>query len=271
MKTAFSCAALLLAAVAVAEEAPKEGLPQQTTQSAETLSTNSEAVVEAKGQIAETAKPLRVSIVITDGNPVSSPTTCKRNLQNRLDDELVKAGYSATPTNQAEAVVSATLRGGKLNSRGSRVVWLVTAEMEVTRAACVNVVNGQNMSEVVAKERFDAKSGDARAPSLAQKQCADRLCDDVTTFAKGALAQISEKVKVCEISVSNACKKEEVKAYSSKFSETVGKLSGVYGCKILTVEEPDPVVKAEIVYEAAAFPEGVAARLKTISELNIAP
>ena len=271
MKTAFSCAALLIAVVAVAEEVSKEEQPQAVEQAVETVATNTEVAVEVKGQITEALKPLRVSIEITDGNPISSPTTCKRNLLNRLDDELAKAGYCVVATNQSEAAVSATLRGGKLNSRGSRVVWLVTAEMEVTRAASVNLVNGQNTSEVVAKERFDAKSGDARAASLAQKQCADRLCDDVSTFAKDALAQISEKVKICEITIANACKIEDAKAYSEKLAKVVGEMTGVYGCKILAAGGVESVVKAEVVYEASAFPDGVSARLKAISELNIAP
>ena len=267
MKAVLPLAAALFAAVAVAEEVPNAEQPQTVAQSAEQV----EAKAEAKGRAAVTQKPLRVSIGITDGNPVSSPTTCKRNLQNRLDDELAKAGYCVTTTNQAEAAVSATLRGGKLNSRGSRVVWLVTAEMEVVRAASVNLVNGQNTSEVVAKERFDAKSGDARAPSLAQKQCADRLCDDVSAFAKDTLAKIAEKVKVCEVTITDACKKEDAKAYADKFAETVGKLSGVYGCRIVSTGDAEAVVKAEIVYEVSSFPDGVVARLLPIAELNIAP
>ena len=271
MKTAFSCAALLLAAVAVADEAPVQEVPKPPEPAPAPAEVEAAPKAEAKGQVSETAKSIRVSIGITDGNPVSNPTTCKRNLQNRLDDELAKAGYSVTTTNQAEAVVSATLRGGKLNSRGTRVVWLVTAEMEVVRSASVNVVNGQKMDEVVAKERFDAKSGDARAPSLAQKQCADRLCDDVSTFAKGALAQISDKVKVCEITIANACKIEDAKAYSEKLAKVVGEMIGVYGCKILAAGGAESVVKAEVVYEASAFSEGVSPRLKAIAELNIAP
>ena len=270
MKTAFSCAALLLAAVAVADEAPVQEVPKPSDPAPEPAEVEAAPKAEAKGQVSETAKSIRVSIGITDGNPVSNPTTCKRNLQNRLDDELAKAGYSVTTTTQAEAVVSATLRGGKLNSRGTRVVWLVTAEMEVVRSASVNVVNGQKMDEVVAKERFDAKSGDARAPSLAQKQCADRLCDDVSAFAKDALAKIAEKVKVCEVKVTDACKKDDAKTYAANLAEIVGKMTGVYGCKVLAADETESIVSVEIVYDASAFPDGVALRLKTIKELNLA-
>ncbi len=267
MKVVLSFAVALLTTLAVAEEVPSAGRLSATKPPARQVKSKQ----KAKGRATVAQKPLRVSIEITDGNPASSPTTCKRNLQNRLDDELAKAGYCVTATNQAEASVSATLRGGKLNSRGSRVVWLVTAEMEVVRAASVNLVNGKNASEVVAKERFDAKSGDARAPSLAQKQCADRLCDDVSAFTKDALAKISEKVKVCEVTVTDACKKEDTTAYAASFAEIVGKLSGVYGCRIISTGDAEAAIKVEVLYEASSFPKGVVARLVPIAKLNIAP
>ena len=255
-------------------EAPAEEpveAPKAEPVAEETVQQVSPAPARPAGHVTTIEKPLRVLVSLTDGNPDDNPTTCKRCLQANIEGELARSGYKVVYMKPAETLVYGTLRGGELNSRGSRVVWQVTAEMGVICAPETVTVNGQTMSDIFAKQRFEIQSGDARTPSLAQKQCADRLSDDVSAFTKDALDKIAKKIKVCEITVADACDKDDAKAYADKLAETLGNLSGVYGCKIVSTGKAEAVVKAEIVYEASSFPEGVVARLLPIAALNIAP
>ena len=129
----------------------------------------------------------RVLLKFIDGNPIDEPTTCKRYLQTFVEGELANAGVTVVPSEPADVCITGTLRGGKLNSRGRTVVWQVTADMHATRLA------DSSATKVVAEQRFDFKSGDARVASEAQKRCADRLGPDVVKFALDAVGKTSGK------------------------------------------------------------------------------
>ena len=258
-------------------EAPKAGPAAKKT-------VNEAAPVAAKKAVHKTApvaaktsghatavvKPLRVLVSLTDGNPDDRPSACKRCLQTNIEGELARSGYRVVYAKPAEILVYGTLRGGQLNSRGSRVVWQVTAEMDVTRAPEVNVVNGQTMADVVAKQRFDVKSGEARSATDAQKQSADKLGTDVAKFAKDAVLKVGEKLKACEITITNAWQPQDAAGYPTLFAQRVAAMPGVYACKVISTDNANRTMKAEIIYETASYPDGIINRLYVTPELNIA-
>ena len=169
---------------------PAPAAPTETKVVERKASTNDAVKVGAavsETNVVVATRPLRVLLKFIDGNPVDSPTTCKRYLQTFVEGELASAGVTVVPSEPADVAITGTLRGGKLNSRGRTVVWQVTADMHVTHFA------DAGSTKVVAKQRFDAKSGDARVASEAQKRCADRLGPDVVKFALDAVGKVSGK------------------------------------------------------------------------------
>ena len=247
-----------------AVEAPKSGpAAKKAVQKA------APAPAKPSGHATAIVKPLRVLVSLTDGNPDDKPSTCKRCLQTNIEGELARSGYRVVYTKPAEILVYGTLRGGQLNSRGSRVVWQVTAEMDVTRAPEVNVVNGQTMADVVAKQRFDVKSGDARSASEAQKQSADKLGGEVAKFAKDAGLRVGEKLKMCEVMITNAWQPQDAAGYPTLFAQRVAAMPGVYSCKVTATDNANRTMKAEIIYDAASYPDGIVNRLYVTPELNI--
>ena len=162
----------------VAKPSPKE------TATAEVSAAATNGVAAAKEPATK-----RVLLKFIDGNPVDNPTTCKRYLQTFVEGELANAGVTVVPSEPADVAITGTLRGGKLNSRGRTVVWQVTADMHAMR------LDAAATEKVVAKQRFDVKSGDARVASEAQKRCADRLGPDVVKFALDAIGKASGGVK----------------------------------------------------------------------------
>lgn len=249
---------------AAAAEAPKAGPAAKKTAPVQ------QVAKKESGRATSIVKPLRVLVSLSDGNPDDKPTTCKRCLQTNIEGALAKNGYRVVYTKPAEILVYGTLRGGKLNSRGSRVVWQVTAEMDVTRAPEVNVVNGQKMSDVVAKQRFDVKSGDARSDAEAQKQSADKLGGEVAKFAQDAVLRVGEKMKACELTITNAWQPQDAAGYPTLFAQRVAAMPGVYSCKIVATDNVNRTMKAEVIYEAASYPDGLVNRLYVTPELNIA-
>ena len=171
-------------------QSPAPAAPMEEKAVAAKPSTNETATVEAVApgtNVVVAATSPRVLLKFIDGNPIDEPTTCKRYLQTFVEGELANAGVTVVPSEPADVCITGTLRGGKLNSRGRTVVWQVTADMHATRLA------DSSATKVVAKQRFDVKSGDARVASEAQKRCADRLGPDVVKFALDAVGKTSGK------------------------------------------------------------------------------
>lgn len=248
-----------------AVEAPKAGpgakkVEQKVVKAAPKVAGHATAIV----------KPLRVLVSLTDGNPDDKPSVCKRCLQTNIEGELARSGYRVVYAKPAEILVYGTLGGSQIDSLGTRVVWQVTADMDVTRAPEVNVVNGQTMADVVAKQRFDGKSGAARSEADAQRQIADRLGAEVAKFAKDAVLRVGEKLRACEITVANAWQPQDAAGYPTLFAQRVAAMPGVYSCKVTATDNANRTMKAEIIYEAASYPDGIVNRLCVTPELNIA-
>lgn len=223
-----------------------------------------------QGHATAIVKPLRVLVSIDDGNDAAKPSTAKRCLQSNIEGVLAKDGYRVVYTKPAEILVYTTIAGQKVNARGTRVAWKAEADVEVTRAPEVNVVNGQTMSDVVAKKRFDVKSGDARDNDEAQKICADRLGPDASKFAKEAVEKVGRELKACEITIMNAWQPQDAAGYPTLFAQKVAGMPGVYACKVVSTDNANRTMKAEVIYDVASYPDGFINRLYVTPELNIA-
>ena len=222
-----------------------------------------------QGKATEIVKPLRVLVSIDDGNDAEKPSIAKKCLQSNIEGALAKDGFRVVYTKPAEILVYTTISGKKVNARGTRVAWKAEADVEVTRAPEVNVINGQTMSDVVAKKRFDVKSGDARDNDEAQKICADRLGPDASKFAKEAVNKVGGKLKACEITIINAWQPQDAAGYPTLFAQKVAAMPGVYSCKVVATDNAARTMKAEIIYDAASYPDGLVNRLYVTPELNI--
>jgi len=169
----------------------------------------------------------------------------------------------------AEILVTGDMKARQVNSRGSRVAWTGSVEMEVTRAPEVNAVNGQTMRDVVAKKRFDARSGDARSAEEAQVQLADRLGPDAAAFVAEGVNKVGGQLKVIELLITNAWQVQDAAGYPTLFTQRVLAMKGVYACRITATDNATRTMSAEVVYDAADYPDGFLNRLYTIAELNI--
>lgn len=222
-----------------------------------------------KGHATATAKPLRVLVSLNDGNEADKPSTCKRTLQTNLEGALARAGFKVVYAKPAEVLVYGTLRASKVNERGSRVAWKGDADMEITRAPEVNSINGQVMSDVVAKERFDVKSGDARSNDEAQQKIADRLGPKVAQFAKNGVNKVGGQLKLIELMVVNAWQEQDAAGYPTLFTQKITAMKGVYSCRIVSTDNATRTMRAEVIYDSAEYPDGFLNRVYTMSELNI--
>lgn len=222
-----------------------------------------------RGHATATAKPLRVLVSLDDGNDAGKPSTCKRTLQTNLEGALARAGFKVVYAKPAEVLVYGTLRASKVNERGSRVAWKGDASMEITRAPEVNSINGQVMCDVVSKERFDAKSGDARSNDEAQQQIADRLGPKVAAFAQTGVNKVGGQLKLVELLVVNAWQPQDAAGYPTFFTQKVSAMKGVYSCRIVSTDNATRTMRAEVIYDSAEYADGFLNRIYTMSELNI--
>ena len=214
-------------------------------------------------------KPLRVLVSLDDGQPAETPTVYKRTVQTNLEGGLARSGYRVVYAKPAEILVYGTLRARKVNTRGTRVAWTGEADMEVTRAPEVNVINGQKMVDVVAKRRFDAKSGDARTDPDAQKILGDRLASSLTGFAQDGVRKVGGTMRSCSLTVANAWQPQDAPGYPTLFTQRVSAMPGVYACSIITTDNAARCFSAEVIYDSAAYPDGFINRLYLDPELRI--
>ena len=214
-------------------------------------------------------KPLRVLVSLDDGQPAEKPTVYKRTVQTNLEGGLARTGYRVVYAKPAEILVYGTLRARKVNSRGTRVAWTGEADMEITRAPEVNVVNGQKMMDVVAKRRFDAKSGDARTDGDAQQILGDRLAGSLTNFAQDGVRKVGGTMHCCSLTVANAWQPQDAPGYPTLFTQRVLAMPGVHACTIVATDNAARCFSAEIIYDSAAYPDGFINRLYIDPELRI--
>ena len=214
-------------------------------------------------------KPLRVLVSLDDGQAAEKPTVYKRTVQTNLEGGLARTGYRVVYAKPAEILVYGTLRARKVNSRGTRVAWDGEADMEITRAPEVNAVNGQKMQDVVAKRRFDAKSGDARTDYDAQKLLGDRLADRLTGFAQDGVRKVGGTMRSCSLTVANAWQPQDAPGYPTLFTQRVSAMPGVHACSIISTDNAMRCFSAEVIYDSAAYPDGFINRLYLDPELGI--
>lgn len=225
---------------------------------------------EIKGKATALAKPLRVLVSLDDGLDPQKPSTLKRTLFTNVEGKLASSGFKVVYAKPAEILVYGSLRAQKMNQRGSRVSWKGDVTVEVTRAPEVNSVNGQTMRDVVAKKRFDVKSGDARNDDEALVKLSDRVGADVADFAGKAVNKVAKKMKLAEIVVSNAWQPQDAAGYPTLFAERVSRMDGVYSCRVVATDNVNRTMKAEVIYDSEMFPDGFVNRLYITPELNIA-
>lgn len=214
-------------------------------------------------------RPLRVLVTLNDGLHADKASTFKRLLQTNVEGALAKSGYRVVYDRPAEILVYGTLRARKVNSRGTRVAWNGEADMEITRAPEVNAITGQTMRDVVAKQRFDAKSGDARSDADAQKALADRLTQSLADFARTGVRKVAGKMQRCTLTVANAWLPYDDSGYPTLFTQRVSSMPGVLSCRIVATDNAVRTMTAEIMFDAEAYPDGFVNRLYQVPDLNI--
>ena len=214
-------------------------------------------------------RPLRVLVSLDDGLAAEKPSIYKRTIQTNLEGGLAAAGYRVVYAKPAEILVCGTLRARKVNARGTRVAWTGEADMEITRAPEVNVINGQKMQDVVAKRRFDAKSGDARTDGDAQRILGDRLAGGLSGFAKDGVRKVGGTMHCCVVTVNNAWQPQDAPGYPTLFTQRVSAMPGVHACTVVATDNTARSFTAEVIYDSAAYQDGFVNRLYLDPELRI--
>lgn len=191
-------------------------------------------------------------------------------LTARVEGMLLDAGYAVAREGEAEVEAVASVRARERNTRGSRVAWSADADVEVSQAG---PTTGRRKAgrepEKVARSWMDVKSGTARGTDEAQKQLAERLAEEIAPFAGEAVRRVGANLRRVEVKVRHAWRGEgEANRYLARFTETVGRLPGVYRCRVASMDETKGML-ADVVYDTRAFPEGFLARLKTLPELGL--
>lgn len=214
-------------------------------------------------------RPLRVLVSLDDGKAADAPSTLKRVMCTNVEGALAASGYRVVYDKPAEILVYGRLSAQRINSRGTRVAWSGTVDWEVTRAPEVNVITGQKMTDVVAKKRFDAKSGDSRSDADAQRALADRLANESVRFAKDGVKRVGGKMRCSILTVANAWQPQDAPGYPTLFTQRVSAMPGVYSCRVLSTDNAARSMTAEVIFDVDAYPDGFVNRLYLDRELNI--
>lgn len=181
-------------------------------------------------------------------------------LSSRVEGTLADAGYTVVHSGRADIEAVADVRTQERNKRGSRVAWMADADMKVINAAYPN--------EVVSRSWMDVQSGAARSAEEAQKQLAGRLAEEIIPFTKTAVRRAAKDLRLVEVTVKYAWAPYLAESYPDIFMKTVGKMSGVYSCRVLSMDAAKGM-RAEVLYDERSFPEGFLNQLKTRRELGL--
>jgi 2-keto-3-deoxy-L-rhamnonate aldolase RhmA len=76
-------------------------------------------------------------------------------LGNGVQGALAAAGYRVVFEGRADIIADLGVTSEPLNARGTRVVYKGDADVAVTRAPELNAMSGQQMKDMVARNRFD--------------------------------------------------------------------------------------------------------------------
>ncbi len=211
----------------------------------------------ATPQATAETRALRVQFKAT----VANAETLKRALTSRVEGTLAAAGYKVMHSGTADIEVVADIRARERNKRGSRVAWVADTDVRVFRSA--------RPEAVVSRSWVDVKSGDARSADDALKALAERLADEIAPFAGSAVQRIARDLHRVEVIINRAWASPEAALYYPDiFTKTVGQISGVYACHVVSMDELKGM-HAEVVYDDTAFPDGFLNRLKATYELGL--
>lgn len=190
-------------------------------------------------------------------------------LGNGVQGALAAAGYRVVFDGHADIIADLGVTSEPLNARGTRVVYKGDADVAVTRAPELNVMSGQQMKDMVARNRFDVTGSLGRGRGEALKSVADKLSATVSPWLADACLKVGGKLEVCIVTIANGWFLSPHSDYPTRFVQRVRAMPGVYDCTILATDNVNKTMQARIVYDRDQFPDGVMNRLYTMPELNI--
>ena len=190
-------------------------------------------------------------------------------LGNGVQGALAAAGYRVVFEGRADIIADLGVTSEPLNARGTRVVYKGDADVAVTRAPELNAMSGQQMKDMVARNRFDVTGSPGRGRGDALKSVADKLSATVSPWLADACLKVGGKLEVCIVTIANGWFLSPHSDYPTRFVQRVRAMPGVYDCTILATDNVNKTMQARIVYDRDQFPDGVMNRLYTVPELNI--
>jgi len=190
-------------------------------------------------------------------------------LGNGVQGAMASAGYRVVYDGRAEIFADLGVTCAPLNARGTRVVYKGDADVAVTRAPELNAMSGQQMRDMVARNRFDVTGSPGRGKGDALKSVADKMGAAITPWMADACLKVGGKLEVCIVTIANAWFLSPHSDYPTRFVQRVRAMPGVYDCTILATDNVNKTMQARIVYDRDRFPDGIMNRLYTVPELNI--
>lgn len=242
-----------------------EAKPAQAPKKAEKPAPKEEA--RPVGTAREAARALRVGLVLDDGRD-GDPSVLKKALRSRVEGALAAAGFRMAATGPFEVGVSIALRARKVNERGSRVVWNGDADVQVVRAVMQNLLQDDVLLDTIARSWTDVASGEARSSDAAQKKLAEALAEELAPFVADAANQAGARLRVSTVTVRNAWAPREAVGYPTRFAAEVLAMPGVYRCEVTAFDKAEKMLRAEVVYDTEAYPDGFVNRLQQNESLG---
>ncbi|MDD4102112.1 MAG: hypothetical protein PHU80_05705 [Kiritimatiellae bacterium] len=190
-------------------------------------------------------------------------------LGSGVQGALAAAGYRVVYDGKAEIVADLGVTCEALNARGTRVVYKGDADVSVTRTPELNVITGQQMKDMVARNRFDVSGAPGRGAGDALKSVADKMSAVVSPWLADACLKVGGKLEICIVTIANAWFLSPHSDYPTLFVQRVRAMDGVYDCTILATDNVNKTLQARVVYDKDRYPDGIVNRLYTIKELNI--
>ncbi len=220
------------------------------------------------GTAREAARALRVGLVLDDGRSGGEPSVLKKALRSRVEGALAGAGFRMAATGPFEVGVTIALRARKVNERGSRVVWNGDADVRVVRASMQNPIRDDVELDAIARSWTDVSSGEARSSDAAQKKLAEALADELAPFVADAANRAGARLRVSTVTVQKAWAPRDAVGYPTKFAAEVLAMPGVYRCEVTAFDKKEQMLRAEVVYDTEAYPDGFVNRLQQKRELG---
>lgn len=249
---------------ATAEEAPKP----EVVKPAKPEKPAPKEEARPMGTAREAARALRVGLVLDDGRSGDEPSVLKKALRSRVEGALAAAGFRVAATGPFEVGVTICLRARKVNERGSRVVWNGDADVRVVRASMQNPIQDDVVIDAIARSWTDVTSGEARSTDAAQKKLAEALAEELAPFVAEAANRAGARLRVSTVTVQKAWAPRDAVGYPTKFAAEVLSMPCVYRCEVTSFDKKEQILRAEVVYDTEAYPDGFVNRLQQKRELG---